>query len=242
MVTRDDVYQLKVRKILGDNFYIRDNAQHVSGWTVEEDGRVTVYGDLNLVTHHSRLPLRFHKVFGSFECFDKGLRTLEGAPDEVYGDFGAEQCQLTTLQGAPKNIGGYFNVSGNHISDLTHFPESIGGSIFLANNNLKSLRGLPETVSDDLEIHNNDLTTLEGLSRKIAGWVTLDYTPKMPLLRTLGALHVNLVVSSEDGGSALKTKIQTILNDTRWIGQGRAGAIDCKRALVEAGFEGNARW
>jgi len=242
MVTQDDEYQLKVQKLLGDHFYIQNNAQHVSGWTIEDDGRVTVYGDLKLRTHHSQLPMRFSKVFGHFECFDRGLRTLEGSPDEVYGDFGAEQCQLTNLQGAPKRVGGYFNVSGNHIRDLAGFPESVGGSIFLANNNLKSLRGLPETISDDLEIHGNDLASLEGFPRSVAGWVTLDYTPTMPLLRTLGALHVNLVVTTEHGGSALKTKIQKILNDPRWIGQGRAGAIDCKRELVAAGFEGNARW
>ena len=242
MVNQDDDYQLKVRKLLGDNFYIRDNAQHVSGWTVEEDGRVLVYGDVKLVTLQTQLPLRFSKVLGDFECFDKGLKTLKGAPEEVEGYFGAEHCQLTNLEGAPKRIGGYFNVSGNKIKSLAGFPEHVGGAIFLHDNLLTSLKGLPETMSDDLEIHGNDLTSLEGFPRSIAGWVTLDYTPTMPLLRTLGALHVNLVVTIEDGGKETKTKLQQILNDPRWIGQGRAGAIDCKRALVEAGFEGNARW
>lgn len=242
MVNQDDEYQLKVQKLLGDNFYIRDNAQHVSGWTIEEDGRVLVYGDVKLVTLQSQLPLRFSKVLGDFECFDTGLKTLEGAPEEVERDFGTEHCQLTNLEGAPKRVGGYFNVSNNSIKSLAGFPDDVGGSVFLSHNQLNSLKGLPETLSDDLEIHGNNLTSLEGFPRSVAGWVTLDYTPTMPLLRTLGALHVNLVVTTEHGGSALKTKIQKILNDPRWIGQGRAGAIECKRELVEAGFEGNARW
>jgi hypothetical protein len=234
------VTQDEVQRILKSNFSIRNNANHESGWSLDPDGRVEAYGDVQLVKRLAQLPLRFSKVHGNFECVDTGLRSLEGCPEVVTGDFSVGDCWLTDLRGAPREVGGYVNATSNLLSSLEGFPVTVGGSVFLDNNMLTSLRGLPATLSDDLEIHKNNLSSLEGLPSSITGWLTLDYTPTMPLLRTLGALHVNLIVLL--GDKEIKSQISKIINDPNWIGQGKRGAIRCQKALIAAGFEGNAKW
>jgi hypothetical protein len=234
------VTQDEVQRILKSNFSIQDNANHVAGWRLDPDGRVEAYGDVQLKKPQKSLPLRFSKVHGHFECVDPELRTLEGCPEVVTGDFGVENCRLLDLQGAPREVGGYVNASSNRLTSLEGFPATVGGSVFLGDNMLTSLQGLPATLSDDLEIHRNNLSSLEGLPSSITGWLTLDYTPTMPLLRTLSALHVNLIVL--EGDRDLKRTISKIINDPKWIGQGKRGAIRCQKALIAAGFEGNARW
>ena len=215
-----DVEYEQTKTILSQNFKIESNALYPAGWMFDQDGKIVVAGDLHLTRSQSQLPLRFSKVHGTFTCNNKNLRTLEGCPLEIEGDFDA---------------------SFNLLSKLTSFPHWVSGSILLNSNKLTSLQGLPDTVSDNLEIQDNPLESLDHLPKSIA-WVTLTYSPTIPLLRTLGALHVELIVPMQykRGNEGKFQQLHKILNS--YAGKGKRALFDCQKELEDAGFEENARW
>ena len=129
------------------------------------------------------------------------------------GSMWLMQTGLDTLEGLPEYLDGDLRVRGNQLSDLKGAPKIITGIFNIIDNPLESLEGFP-----------NSVTT-----------VILDDDPKLPMLRLLNASEITIKGSRDPD-----YRVQEILN--KYAGQGRAGAIDCKRELVAAGFEGNARW
>ncbi len=216
----DAEYQ-QAKQILNDHFKISDNARYPAGWMFDQSGKITVTGDLALVNWQSQLPLRFSKVSGNFSCYAKGLKNLEGFPDEIEGDL---------------------NVSHNQLENLQGFPQQVSGSVYVGHNRLRSLEGLPNTIYNDLEIHDNPLESLDHLPQKIIGWLTLTYSPTMPLLRTISALHVSLVVPThlKRGQQDKFHKLHEILN--KYAGKGKRAMFDLQKELEDNGFEENARW
>jgi hypothetical protein len=207
------------------------------------DGKITVHGSCNVKSMHLKtefLPVHFEEVRGSFNISNLNLQGLQGCPRIVRGDFFAWANQLTSLKGGPLEVHGYYDASQNQLTTLDGCAEAIGGFLVVNNNNLKNLKGCPARLSDDLEVQQNPLVTLDGFPESVAGWVTLTYTPSLPLLRTLSSLHVNILVPESLGGQLVRKKLNTILN--QYVGQGRRGMFACKKELVEAGFEGNAKW
>ena len=122
---------------------------------------------------------------------------------------------LDSLEGCPTSVGQHFNCSQNRLTNL------IGG---------------PKAVGRDYLAYKNPLESLEGLATEIGGILMLSYSPTLPLLRALVAKEIVF----DQWTHTDVTPPTEILN--RYAGQGRAGAIECKRELVAAGYEGNARW
>ena len=172
-------------------------------------------------------------VGGHFFCYGNKLMTLEGAPKSVVGSFFCSSNQLTSLEHAPQSVGGGFLCSANQLTSLEHAPQSVGGGFVCSANQLTSLEHAPQSVGGDFWCSGNKLSSLAGLP-VVPGSLRLSYSPTLPLLRCLLAQQVEFEPSLPD-----KT-VENILN--KYAGQGRAGAIDCKRELVSAGFEENARW
>jgi hypothetical protein len=84
------------------------------GWTKNPDGSYDVKGDVNLSDQRlKKLPWKFNKVSGNFDCYYNQLTSLEGAPKEVEGGFCCFNNQLTSLEGAPEKVGGNFYCSNN---------------------------------------------------------------------------------------------------------------------------------
>ena len=113
--------------------------------------------------------INFGKVTGDFSCFDLGLISLEGAPQEVGGNFDCSYNQLTSLEGAPKKVGGDFRCYYNHLISLEGAPQIIGGGFSCSNNKLTSLEGAPQTVGRDFSCFSNQLTSLEGAPQIVRG-------------------------------------------------------------------------
>jgi len=151
---------------------------------------------------------------------------------DFVGDFVCAEVGLKTLEGAPNRVGRDVSLQGNLLTSLQGFPQEVGRNVRLDNNQLTDLKGLPSKLSGSLVIIYNPLTSLEGFPTSV-GEVYLGYQENLPLLRTLGAQTIVLWEKS-------RYEVEQILN--KYAGQGRAAAIDCKRDLVRAGFEGNARW
>ena len=175
-----------------------------------------------------RLLKRNFRTTGEITIDDEGLVSCKGnvelkqelkherlpvSFDRIYGYFWCSHNQLETLAGTPRWVRGNFTCTSNQLTTLEGSLNSVGGDFWCFNNSsLRSLEGLPD----------------------ISGTLFLSYSPTLPLLRCLLAQQVEFEPSLPD-----KT-VENILN--KYAGQGRAGAIDCKRELVSAGFEENARW
>jgi len=138
----------------------------------------------------------------------------------VSGSFNVSYCALTTLEGSPK---------------------SVGQSCFVSHNDLISLKGGPEHVGYIFEISElRKLTSLEGFPTDVAV-CRYSWRKNLPLLRILQARKILLGMDQIDSRAGTPPRVSLeILR--KYAGQGRAGAIDCKRELVAAGLEGNARW
>jgi len=134
-------------------------------------------------------------------------------------------------------VGGNLRLANAGLVSLQGMPTEIKGMLSLSKNPLKNLVGCTQKIGEYLRLRQMpELESLEGFPTQLAEYVALDWKPNLPLLRTLQA----------PGGAVLwpsnveTDEIEYILE--KYKGQGRAGAIDCKRELVEAGYEGNARW
>jgi len=78
--------------------------------------------------------------------------------------FGCVGRDLETLDGCPKRVLGNFNCSDNKLT---------------------SLKGAPEIIWGTLYCHDNPLVSLKGMPKEIRGGIWLNYSPDLPLLRTL---------------------------------------------------------
>jgi hypothetical protein len=86
----------------------------------------------------NKLPLKFNKVRGTFNCSYNKLTTLEGAPKQVGGNFFCENNKLTTLEGAPEYVGRDFRCVSNKLTTLEHGPDYVGGDFICYDNPLES--------------------------------------------------------------------------------------------------------
>jgi hypothetical protein len=183
----------------------------------------------------SQLPVQFGHVTGDFWCEFKDLTTLMGAPDHVGGSFRCEGNDLTTLEGAPTHVGGRFKCSTNKLVSLKGGPKTVLGTFDCEANLLTNLIGAPEHVGQDFACPDNPLKSLQGAPDQINDQMILEYSPGLPVLRTLVAKRGCLLLNAP-------AEIRHILNDVKFKGQGKAAAIACAAELVRAGFKGNARW
>jgi hypothetical protein len=82
----------------------------------------------------SKLPVKFNRVSGYFECSYNQLTSLEGCPKWVGDFFSLEYNELATLESSPEYIGGNFFCQYNQLTDFRGFPEFYEGKIFYNGN------------------------------------------------------------------------------------------------------------
>ena len=111
--------------------------------------------------------INFGKVTGNFYCFELGITSLKGAPQEVGGDFYCSGNYFTSLKGAPKEVGGNFYCPWNRLTSLEGAPQKVSGNFNCSNNKLTSLKGAPQEVGGYYWCNYNYLTSLEGVSQKV---------------------------------------------------------------------------
>ena len=170
----------------------------IKNYTINSDGSVNVDGDVDFYRKgFTKLPLKFGRVSGNFNCMNNRLTTLEGSPSYVGGTFFCSNNKLTTLEGAPKEVGGNFLCSDNQLTTLKGSPERVGGHFNCSYNKLTTLEGAPESVRGYFKCSENELTTLKGAPREVGGdfycdhnklttlegapemvsWIRCDYNP-----------------------------------------------------------------
>ena len=112
---------------------------NIENYTINPDGTVDVHGDVFLFSEGlTKLPLKFGRVDGHFNCNDNKLITLEGSPREV-GYFNCSYNQLTTLEGSPREVTGNFYCNNNQLITLEGGPISVGGNFYCGDNPIYSV-------------------------------------------------------------------------------------------------------
>ena len=102
-----------------------------------------------------KIPFKFRKVDGYFDCRDNNLTSLQGAPQKVGGGFDCGYNSLTSLRGAPQKVGGDFDCRGNSLTSLRGAPQKVGGYFDCGYNSLTSLQGAPQEVGEVFYCGNN---------------------------------------------------------------------------------------
>jgi hypothetical protein len=172
-------------------------------------------------------------VEGDYNCGNNpNLQTLQGAPEHINGTFSCSHCNLTSLAGAPKTVDEDFWCTNNKLTSLEGCPSDVYGSFYCTSNLLTTLQHAPQTVTKTFGFIKNKMNSLEGLPPKLET-VELDWWPSTPLLRILGADTITW-------RKLAPPEVLDILN--KYKGQGRRGMFACKKELIEAGFEENAKW
>ena len=92
---------------------------NIQNYSINSDGSIDVDGDVRL--HNKKLtkiPLKFNKVSGSFDCSWNNLISLENSPIEVGGDFICDFNRLKSLVGSSIKINGYLSCIGYKLETL----------------------------------------------------------------------------------------------------------------------------
>ena len=134
---------------------------NITDYTINSDGSIDVndsvdLNDLGL----KKLPLKFNKVNGFFDCSHNNLTSLEGSPIEVNGCFDCGNNKLTTLEGSPKKVGGFFDCSENNLTTLEGCPKEVNGDFYCSDNNLTSFEFAP-IIRGDLHCSDNNIKSFE---------------------------------------------------------------------------------
>jgi hypothetical protein len=96
------------------------NYYGIFGYTINPDGSIDVNGDVKLTDAGlGRIPIKFNKVDGYFECSYNKLTDLENFPNEISGSV---------------------YLTGNNLKNLKGFGK-VGGITYLHSNPLESLEG-----------------------------------------------------------------------------------------------------
>ena len=112
----------------------------IKNYIINTDGYIDVNGNVDLYNKNlTKLPLKFNKVSGIFDCSYNQLTTLEGSPKEVGEDFDCRWNQLPSLKGCPKEIGGDFDCYNNLLTTLEGGPTKLGGNVYCYNNPLPKI-------------------------------------------------------------------------------------------------------
>ena len=145
-----------------NEYFAWDKAQ----FTIQ-NGTVDVEGTIVLKKPTSRLPVKFGKVTGSFQCHKNQLESLVGSPHTVTENFVCEENKLESLAGCPQTVLGSFVCHNNLLTNLRGAPQKVGEDFIAHNNQLESLRGAPRTVGMLFDVSRNNLEDLEGAPQKV---------------------------------------------------------------------------
>jgi hypothetical protein len=149
----------KIRKICKEynikNYTINDDL------SIDVDDSVGFFGK-GLV----KVPLKFNRVSGNFNCSSNDLISLFGCPQWVGGNFACSDNGLTSLKFFPKFIGGDLFIYDNYITSLKGIPKNIN-YIDCDNNKIWSFIGIPDNFRGELLCQSNPIFNIWNLFESI---------------------------------------------------------------------------
>jgi hypothetical protein len=107
-------------------FNILNTGRYHHQYNINDDFTVWVGGHVDFKSKDlNKIPLKFNKVTGLFDCSFNNLTTLEGSPKWA-GDFDCDSNRLTTLKGGPEYVQRNFSCRFNKLRSLKGAPKYIG--------------------------------------------------------------------------------------------------------------------
>jgi len=107
----------------------------INNYTINNDGSIDVNQNVNLHSENlTKIPLKFNKINGWFDCSYNNLTSLEGSPVEVNGYFYCNDNNLTSFKGSPKIIRDSFTCWNNNIKTFEYFPSYVKNRFYCFNN------------------------------------------------------------------------------------------------------------
>ena len=95
---------------------------NIKDYTINPDGSIDVDGDVIIANKFlGKIPIKFNKVSGYFNCSYNFLTTLENCPNEIGKSLSCYSNRLTSLEGFPQKVGNYTHCCPNF------YLESING-------------------------------------------------------------------------------------------------------------------
>ena len=130
----------------------------IENYTINTDGTIDVDGTINLRCKNlEKLPLKFNKVNGNFNCDFNELELLEGSPIEVNGYFSCDYNKLESLEGSPVEVNGSFYCRHNLLTSFEFAPKIIRGEFDCSRNNIKSFEYFPSYVKGNFFCNDNPI-------------------------------------------------------------------------------------
>jgi hypothetical protein len=129
----------------------------IRNYSINADGSIDVDGNVDFNwSRLDRIPLKFNRVSGFFDCAYNSLSSLDGCPVSVGGFFDCKYNKLSSLDGCPVSVGGFFDCRFNSLTSLKGCPTNVSG-FDCSNNNLTSLEFCPTEIEFIFESHTNKL-------------------------------------------------------------------------------------
>jgi len=154
---------------------------NIKNYTINPDGSIDVDGNVWLSDISlTELPLKFNKVYGSFDCSWNKLTNLEGCPNYVGDNFSCVANKLTSLIGCPNYVGGNFHCNGNKLTSLEGCPDEVRGNFRCGANKLTSLEG-PKEIGGEFTCNSNPINFITRLFGDVK--IYLEYQETYNFLR-----------------------------------------------------------
>ena len=104
---------------------------NIKNYTINPDGSIDIDESITLRGKKlTKLPLKFNKINGSFNCNHNKLASLEGSPVEIDRYFDCSYNRLTSFEFSPNIIRGQFGCEHNNIKTFEYFPSFVGCCFF----------------------------------------------------------------------------------------------------------------
>jgi hypothetical protein len=216
----------EIEKLLDEYFWI------TGGFSISDTGLVSVKGDVKLEKNCSQLPVRFDRVRGYFDCENKELKTLEGAPQWVSGSFWAGVNQLKNLNGVPQWVGDTFSCVNNQLENLKGAPQWVGGNFWCNDNQLKTLEGAPQWVGGGFDCNTNPLKSLKGMPLYVGGNFAFEYNETLPLCEIITRKIKDILIFENP------PELMPII--MKYRNTGYQGMLPFATELIRAGYGSNA--
>ena len=156
---------------------------------------------------------------GDFNCFNRKLTSLKGAPKTVNGDFYCYDNNLTSLKGAPTFVNGGFNCCDNDITSFEGASTTVNGYFWYNDNKLASLHNIHK--------HNKEI----GKTIWFANNPITSHILGLLLIKKLKAINIDLLTDDLLEASKIINKHLSLDRDV----------IDCQEELISAGLKEYAK-
>lgn len=185
----------KIKKALQNSNYIQYvhfmmEKYNISNYKINADMTVDVEDSVDMsMKNIKKIPVKFGKINGNFDCSANKLTNLINSPDTITGYFDCSANEIYTLIGGPKivlggyycmdnnleNLQGYPNIcrtlfdgSRNQINTLMGLPKNIDYSFFISENRLKNLSNGPQ-FTKNFDCSYNQIVTLSNGIKEVDG-------------------------------------------------------------------------